>query len=100
VGSSPTLRTNSKEDKMSTVEELGAALLWLRNHYEVGDPQHKPLVLKVIDQVLMGDDKVNTWVDLNDIVNFRKKYINDIIKFEYQMAIVEDEEEPEKKDLF
>jgi hypothetical protein len=32
-----------------------AALLWLRNHYDVGRPELKPLVLNVIDAIIDSD---------------------------------------------
>jgi hypothetical protein len=58
-----------------TTEELGAALLWLRNHYDVGKPEHKEYVLKVIDKVLLSDDNINTWVRICDTQHFREKYL-------------------------
>jgi hypothetical protein len=58
-----------------TIGELRAALLWLRNHYDVGDKKYKDLVLSVIDEILMSDDKVNTWVKMKDQIDFRNKFI-------------------------
>jgi hypothetical protein len=37
---------------MTREEELAAALLWLRNHYDVGDCRLKRQVLARADQVL------------------------------------------------
>jgi hypothetical protein len=37
---------------VSREEELSYALLWLRNHYELGDPSLKGPVLELVDKVL------------------------------------------------
>jgi hypothetical protein len=57
------------------IKELGAALLWLRNAYDVGPRRLKPQTLTVIDKVLMGPDGVNTWVTIADQRAFREKYL-------------------------
>jgi hypothetical protein len=46
--------------------ELGAALLWLRNHYDVGRPEVKSKVLKVIDKII---DELG--VTMKDMERFR-----------------------------
>ena len=46
------------------------ALLWLRNHYDVGSPELKQDVLAVIDAIL---DSSN--ITIVDIAEFRKTYI-------------------------
>jgi hypothetical protein len=48
---------------------LRAALLWLRNHYDVGDPAIKDEVLARVDTVL--GDKLP---DHNDMEAFRNLY--------------------------
>jgi hypothetical protein len=58
--------------------ELGAALLWLRNHYDVGDPAHKPLVLQVIDEMLNEDCEPNSWVTFRDMRAFREKRLKQV----------------------
>lgn len=37
---------------MTRERELAAALLWLRNHYDVGDRKLKPEVLRLTDLIL------------------------------------------------
>jgi hypothetical protein len=54
---------------------LGAALLWLRNHYDIYDVRHKDLVIKLIDEILLSDDKVNCWVTVDDYNNFINKFV-------------------------
>jgi hypothetical protein len=55
--------------------ELGAALLWLREHYDVGDKTLKAQVLKAIDAILFAPDGVSTFVTLDDMAAFRAKYL-------------------------
>ena len=55
-----------------TTKMLAAALLWLRNHYEVGtlDADTKRLVIDRIDRILAdGED-----VSIADMRDFREQY--------------------------
>jgi hypothetical protein len=58
-----------------TAEELGAALLWLRNVYDVGGGSivDRAMNIKTIDDLLLGEDEVNTWVTLADYRDFCEK---------------------------
>lgn len=61
-----------------TKEELGAALVWLRNHYDVEVPEtqtFKKTILEFIDEILLDDDGINPWITLNDMSAFREKYL-------------------------
>jgi hypothetical protein len=48
---------------------LAAALLWLRNHYEVGDPELKNEVIDRIDRVLEHID-----LEITDMERFRQLF--------------------------
>ena len=56
---------------MINANMLGAALLWLRNYYDVGDPRRKKEVLDIIDDIL------NKWnvkgSDIEDFLQMVKK---------------------------
>ena len=64
------------------VKELGAALLWLRNHFEyhdVNERTDKQLALKilnVVDMLLLSEDDVNPWITTADMRHFREKWLD------------------------
>jgi len=60
--------------KTITREEVCAALVWLRNHYDSGKPEHKKQVLEIIDKVLLDDEGINPWIGSKDMIEFREKY--------------------------
>lgn len=72
-------RDETIKENEARINELGAALLWLRNHYDVGKRggEHRAKVLKVIDRILLGPDKVNTWLSLDAYAVFREKWLGD-----------------------
>ena len=63
--------------KEITIEEVGAALVWLRNKYDIEVPQtqtFKKQTLEIIDKVLIDDEGINPWIKPSDMVAFREKY--------------------------
>jgi hypothetical protein len=60
-----------------TREEVGAALVWLRNKYDtqVSETQtFKKQTLEIIDKVLLDDEGINPWIGSKDMIAFREKY--------------------------
>lgn len=55
--------------KVTDQEVLAAALLWLRNHYDIGDPKLKRKVLNRIDRVLKNHEPSAV-----AMVELRKRY--------------------------
>ena len=72
------------------IRELGAALLWLRNHYDLAAPddaEKTHLVLKVIDGLLGDPGTPNSWLTLADIRAFREKHLKRIEQEVGQMFV-------------
>lgn len=53
---------------------LAAALLWLRNHYEVGAPDLKDRVIERIDRVLKWREPTG-----EDMRRFREMYLAEVV---------------------
>lgn len=63
----------TKPHSYPTREELIAALLWLRNHYDHGQPKFKVRVLRVVDAIIDAE-----LPHLKDMKSFREAFMRGI----------------------